>query len=117
MRVTARTALFLSVIVMSTSPSVAQNARLAGLSTGDVWISEPGSRAGNTRAVPEIPPSNKIPNGRNAAPAEFNFNITLTLRRNDRHLGVHAGRYRHSAQAAHRSNRLPHKFRPTACRD
>ncbi len=101
MRVTTRTSLFLTVIVMSTSPAVAQNARLADLPTGDVWIFEPGSRDGDTRAVPEVPPSNKMPDGQNAAPAEFNFNITLTLRRTDKRR-VHAGQHRHAAQSAHR---------------
>ena len=89
--------------------------KLADLPTGDVWISEPGSQApsggGNTRAVPAIPPDIVLPDNKDAAPAEFNFNITLMLQRNDKHR-VHAGRHRHAAQAAHRSNRLPHN----ACR-
>jgi hypothetical protein len=115
MRVTARTALLVVAIIASTSAAVAQNGKLTDLPTGDVWISEPGSQApsggGNTRAVPAIPPDIVLPDNKDAAPAEFNFNITLMLQRNDKHR-VHAGRHRHAAQAAHRSNRLPHN----ACR-
>jgi hypothetical protein len=117
MRITVLIALFVTAIVASAA--IAQNAKLADLPTGDVWISEPGSqtpsRDGNTGAVPMIPPGIMMTDEKDAAPAEFNFNITLMLQRNDKHR-VHAGRHRHAAQAAHRSNRLPHKFRPTACR-
>ena len=52
MRITVLIALFVTAIVASTSAAIAQNAKLADLPTGDVWISEPGSqtpsRDGNT---------------------------------------------------------------------
>ena len=119
MQITARTVLFVTAIVASASAAVAQNARLADLPTGDVWISEPGSQApfrdGNTRGVPPIPPGIVMPDDKDAAPAEFNFNITLMLRRNYRHR-VHAGRHRHALQAAHRGNGLRHQFRAAECR-
>jgi hypothetical protein len=116
MRITAQTALFVTAIIASASAAVAANGKLTDLPTGDVWISEPGSRDSNTGAVPDIPPSIVMPEGQNAAPTEFNFNITLTLRK-DRHRGVHAGRpLRHASQLAHRGNALRHKFRPDGCR-
>ena len=96
MRITVLIALFVTAIIASTSAAIAQNAKLTDLPTGDVWIFELGSRDGNTRAVPEVPPSNKMPDGQNAAPAEFNFNITLTLRRTDKRR-IHAGQHRHAA--------------------
>ena len=117
MRVTVLIAVFVTAIIASTSAAVAQNGKLADLPTGDVWISEPGSqtppRDGNAGAVPEIPPAIVMPDGQNGAPAEFNFNITLTLRRNDRHR-VHAVRPRHAAQLAHGGSH--NKFRPGNCR-
>jgi hypothetical protein len=118
MCIIARSALFVTVIIASTSAGAADKGKLADLPSGDVWISEPGSQApsrgGNTRPVPEISPSIVVPDGQNAVPAEFNFNITLTLRRNDRHRGVHAGQHRHAAHPAHRGRR--HEFRPADCR-
>ena len=117
MRITAWTALFLTVVIVSTSVAAADNARLADLPTGEVWIFEPASetppRDRNTGAVLAIPPGTVMPDGQNAAPAEFNFNITLTLRRNDRR-SVHAWRHRHAAQSVHRGPR--HKFRPAEYR-
>jgi hypothetical protein len=105
MRITVLIALFVTAIIASKSAAVAQNAKLADLPTGDVWISEPGSQApsrgGNTRAVPAIPPEIILPDDKDAAPAEFNFSITLTLRRTDKRR-THAGQHRHAAPSAHR---------------
>ena len=117
MRIKARTALFVTFVVVSASSAAAQNAKLVDQPSGDVWISEPGSqtpsRDGKAVTAPEIPPSIVMPDGQTAAP-EINFYITLTLRRNDRHSG-HATRLRHGARLAHRGAR--HKFRPDACPD
>jgi hypothetical protein len=117
MRITPRIAFFVTAIIASTSLAAADNAKLADLPTGDVWISDPGSqtpsRDGDTRGVPAIPPGIVMPDDKDAAPAEFNFNITLTLRRNDRH-SVHAGRHWHSARLGHRG--LRHNCRPAKCR-
>ena len=116
MRIAAQTALLVMFVVVSASSAAAQNTKLVDQPSGDVWISEPGSqtpsRDGKTVTAPEIPPSIVMPDGQTAAP-EFNFNITLTLRRNDRH-SSHVTRIRHKARLAHRGPR--HKFRPDACR-
>jgi hypothetical protein len=117
MRVTVLIAVFVTAIIASTSVAAADDAKLADLPTGDVWISDPRSQApfrdSNMGAVPEIPPGIVMPDDKDAAPAEFNFIITLTLRRNDRHR-VHAGRLRHAARPARRGPR--YKFRPAECR-
>ena len=112
MRIAARTTLFVTFIIASTSIVAAQSAKLVDQPSGDVWISEPGSqtpsRDGKAVTAPEIPPSIVMPDGQTAAP-EFNFYITLTLRQNDRHSN-HGGRIRHAARLAHRGAR--HKFHP-----
>jgi hypothetical protein len=117
MRIGTWSALSITAIITSTSVAVAQNAKLVDWPSGDVWISEPESQApsrtGKAGAVPEIPPSIVMTDGQNAVPTEFNFNITLTLRRNDRHR-VHAVRPRHAAQLAHGGSH--NKFRPGNCR-
>ena len=116
MRVTARTALLVVAIIASTSVAAADNVKFADLPTGDVWISEPGSQAlsrdGNTGPAPAIPPGIVMPDDKDAAPVEFSFNITLTLRCNDKQR-VHTWRHRHAAQPVHRGPR--HKFRPAEC--
>ena len=115
MRIAAQTALFVTFVVVSAASASAQSAKLVDQPSGDVWISEPGSqtpsRDGKAVTAPEIPPSIVMPDGQTAAP-EFNFYITLTLRRNDRHSG-HVARIRHAARVAHRGPR--HKFHPVDC--
>ena len=107
MRIAAQSALLVVFVIVSASAAAAQNAKLVDQPSGDVWISEPGSqtpsRDGKAVTAPEIPPSIVMPDGQSAAP-EFNFYITLTLRRNGRHNG-HLGRIRHAARLAHRGPR------------
>lgn len=116
MHLTVRTVLFGAFVAACASSAAAKDARLVDWSADDVSISERGPqtpwRVGDVLVAPETPPNDVMPDGQNAAPAEFNFNITLTLRPNGRR-GVHVGRSGHASRAIHRGRR--HRFRADNC--
>jgi hypothetical protein len=108
---------FGAVVAACASSATAQDAGFADKSADDVSIFErrphTSWRMGRVLEAPETPPNGVMPEGQNPAPPEFNFNITLTLRPNDRR-GVHAGRSGRASHATHRGQR--HRFGANGCR-
>jgi len=79
--------------------------------------------AGDTRATHdwEIPDSPLLPDGVMpktviSVPTEFKFDVTLTIRRNEKSLGPHGARFRRPMGTAHCSDDAPHNLRLAHCR-
>jgi hypothetical protein len=126
MRIAIQSALHVATVIISTSMIAAEiSPNAAELPTGDIWPS----------GAPHLDPSRKtedkekratpvpVPRPSNIAPAElkfdvpteFKFDITLTIRPNDKPLGNHAVRSHRPAGFAHRADCRGQKLRSAHC--
>jgi hypothetical protein len=117
MRVAIQSALQIAAAIFSTSAIAAEiSSNVTELPTGDVWPSQAtphgSSHAGKEEGTPAIPPPPARPS---AAPTEFKFDITLTIRPNDRPLGDHAVRSHRPVGFAYRGDCRGQKFRMAHC--
>jgi hypothetical protein len=117
MRVRIKIALQIAVVAASTSLGAAELSPRAGdLPTGDVWIPASGSqRAFRANDPPEAATALRTPDAETpnrAAPTEFKFNITLTIRGIGRGSALHS---RRGVEIARRMKCLHHRLRSTDC--
>ena len=90
--------------------------------TGDGWIIQLGPKGVTNAAhdweIPDSPllPDAVMPKTIISVPAEFKFNITLTIRHNDKSLGNHGARARRPLGTTHCGDEAPHNLWPGHCR-
>jgi len=114
-------ALFVAAI-FSTSVAAAEfSPNSAAWPSGDGWIIQLNPR-GVTHAAHdwEIPDSPPLPDAVTpktiiSVPTEFKFDITLTIRHNDKSVGNHVARARHPAGTAYCGDVTPHYLQPARC--
>jgi len=116
MRVGIQVALQIAVVAASTSLGAAElSPRPGDLPTGDVWIPASGSQRAFRANDPEAATALRTPDAETpnrAAPTEFKFNITLTIRGIGRGSALHS---RRGVEIARRMNCLHHRPRSTHC--
>jgi hypothetical protein len=118
MRIRVQTAFLVVAVILSTPVAGAElSPNLAEWPTGDVWPSEAapqrGASTADQRPRPATPPQDERarPNASNLTPAqykfdiptEFKFNITLTIRRNDKPPQRHGRRLGTTRTSGHAS--------------
>jgi hypothetical protein len=127
---TARPALRIAVqaatmaaTILSTSMTAAEvSPSSAEWPTGEGWIIQVGpqelKRAAHDWEIPDSPllPDAVTPKTVITVPTDFKFNVTLTIRHNDKSLENHGTRARHPVGTAHCGNEAPRKLRPARCR-
>jgi hypothetical protein len=126
MRIAIQSALHIATVIISTSVIAAEiSPNPVELPTGDVWPSGAPhlgqSRTTEEKKKPVTPVP--VPRPSNIAPAElkfdvpteFKFDITLTIRPNDKPLGNHAVRSHRPAGFAHRADCRGQKLRSAHC--
>jgi hypothetical protein len=112
----------IAATIFSTSVTAAEVSRnSAEWPSGDGWIIQP-ARSGVTHAAHdwEMPDSPLLPDAVTpktviSVPTEFKFNVTLTIRRDDKSHKNHGARVRHPVGTAHCGDRAPHKSPPAHC--
>jgi hypothetical protein len=115
-------ALFVAAI-FSTSVAAAEfSPNSAAWPRGDDWIIQVGlqgaRRAAHDWEIPDSPllPDGVMPKTVISVPTEFKFDVTLTIRRNEKSLGPHGARFRRPMGTAHCSDDAPHNLRLAHCR-
>ena len=94
MHVSIKAALQTAVIIASTSVGAAEIMTVEP-PTGDVWMSAADLQKASPSSGPTAAatvPRTETPNPSPVAPAEFKFNLTLTIRRSDQPLDNHPRR-------------------------
>ena len=94
MHVSIKAALQTAVIITSTSVGAAEIMTVEP-PTGDVWMSAADLQKASPSSGPTAAatvPRTETPNPSPVAPAEFKFNLTLTIRRSDQPLDNHPRR-------------------------
>ena len=113
-------ALFVAAI-FSTSVAAAEfSPNSAAWPRGDGWIiqAQAATRAAHDWEIPDSPllPDGVMPKTVISVPTEFKFDVTLTIRRNEKSLGPHGARFRRPMGIAHCGNEAARNLRPAQCR-
>jgi hypothetical protein len=115
-------ALFVAAIFSTSVASAGLSPNSAEWPIGDGWIIHL-SRKEITHAehdweIPDSPllPDAVIPKTVISVPTEFKFDVTLTIRHNDKALGFHDARRRHRVGTVHCGDGARHNWRPVRCR-
>jgi hypothetical protein len=104
-----------SVTATEVSPNSAEWPR------GDGWVTQLGTqeikRAAHDWEIPDslLLPDAVTPKTVISVPTEFEFDVTLTIRHNDKSHENHGARARHPVGTAHCGDQAPHKSRPAHC--
>jgi hypothetical protein len=113
----------IAATIFSTSVTVAEVSPIsAAWPSGDGWIIQldpPGvMHAAHDWETPDslLLPDAATPKTMISIPTEFKFDITLTIRHDDKLLGHHGARFRHPVGTAHSGDVTPHNLRPAHCR-
>ena len=117
-----RTALFVAAMLSTSVAAAELSPNSAEWPSGDGWIIQLGPQglphAAHDWEIPDSPllPDAVMPKTIISVPAEFKFNITLTIRHNDKSPGNHGARARHPVGTAHCGDVTPNNLRPARCR-
>jgi hypothetical protein len=116
-----RAALFVFAVPSTSAAAAEFLPNSAEWPSGDGWILQLNPPAATHATYDwEIPDSPLLPDAVTpktmiSVPTEFKFNITLTIRHNDKSLRNHAARARHPAGTAHCVDVTPHNLQPARC--
>jgi hypothetical protein len=89
--------------------------------SGDGWVIQLGpqeiKRAAHDWEIPDSPlrPDAATPKMMISVPTEFKFDVTLTIRHNDKSHKNHGARVRHPVGTVHCGDQAPRKSRPAHC--
>ena len=113
----------IAATIFSTSVTAAEiSPNSAEWPSGDGWIIQldpPGvTHAAYDWEMPDSPllPDAVMPKTVISVPTDFKFNITLTIRHNDKSPSNHGARIRHPLGAAHCGDVTRHNLEPAHCR-
>ena len=117
-----RAALFVASISSTSVAAAEPSPNSTAWPSSDGWIIQVGPQ-GATRAthdweIPDSPllPDAVMPKTVISVPTEFKFDITLTVRRDEKSLGKHGARFRRPLGIAHCGNEAARNLRPAQCR-
>jgi hypothetical protein len=115
-----RAALFVAAIFSTSVAATEFSPNSAEWPNGDGWIIQLDPprviHAAHDWDSPLLPDA-VTPKIMFSVPTEFKFDVTLTIRNNDRSHANHGARTRHLLGTAHCGDEAPHHLRPAHCRD
>jgi hypothetical protein len=117
-----RAALFVASISSTSVAAAEPSPNSTAWPSSDGWIiqvrPQGATRAAHDWEIPDSPllPDAVMPKTVISVPTEFKFDVTLTIRRNEKSLGPHGARFRRPMGTAHCSDDAPHNLRLAHCR-
>jgi hypothetical protein len=117
-----RAALFVAAIFSTSVAAAELSPNSAAWPSGDGWIIQLDrpevTPAAHDWEIPDSPllPDAVTPKTIISVPTEFKFDVTLTIRHDDKALENHGMRARHPVGTAHCGDEAPRKLRPAHCR-